>query len=119
MAIPEGHRNNFETLRRAFKDDSIALMECTDAKTGKPVFVVCASNMTWNEEMGEPAYEFIPIARMFDGNPYEEVNPPESEFESSEGDKYVCDKDKEEKEEGPPSDAGTESLGEGGGDPVG
>ncbi len=118
MTIPEGHRNNFETLRRACKDDSLALMECADAKTGDTVFVICASNMSLDKN-NEVVYDFVPIARMFDGNPYEEVNPPESEFESSEGDRYARGKDKEEKEEGSPADAETESLGEEGGDPVG
>ena len=45
-------------------------MECTDAVTGKPVIAICAVN-TVNGE-----YEFSPLAKMFDGNPYEELNPP-------------------------------------------
>ncbi len=117
MAIPEVHQKNFDTLMRACKDGNVALMECTDAETGNPVFVICASNMSWDEEKNEPSYEFIPVAKMFDGDPYEEVNPPESEFESSEGDKYVCDEDKEKEEA--PGNAETRALGEEGGDSVG
>jgi hypothetical protein len=45
-------------------------MECNDAKTGQPVVVVCAVQT----EGG--SFEMIPIAKMFDGNPYEELIPP-------------------------------------------
>lgn len=68
--ITKGYRANFETLERAFKHGDVALMECTDAMTGKPVIAICAVN-TVNGE-----YEFSPLAKMFDGNPYEELNPP-------------------------------------------
>lgn len=68
--ITKGYRANFETLERAFKHGDVALMECTDAVTGKPVIAICAVN-TVNGE-----YEFSPLAKMFDWNPYEELNPP-------------------------------------------
>ncbi len=68
--ISKGHKANFETLKKAFKNDDVILMECTDAVTGKPVIAICAVN-TVNGE-----YEFSPLAKMFDGNPYEELNPP-------------------------------------------
>lgn len=116
MAIPEGQRKNFDTLMRACKDGNVALMECTNAETGNPVFVICASNTIWDEEKNEPSYEFIPVAKMFDGNPYEEVDPPE---DKSEGDKYVCDEDKEKEKEEAPGNAGTEQIREGGGNSVG
>lgn len=68
--ITKGYRANFETLERAFKHGDVALMECTDAVTGKPVIAICAVD-TVNGEC-----EFSPLAKMFDGNPYEELNPP-------------------------------------------
>ena len=68
--ITEGYKANFETLKRAFKNKVVALMECTDAVTGKPVIAICAVNTTNGE------YEFSPLAKMFDGNPYEELLPP-------------------------------------------
>lgn len=71
MAIPKGHRANFDTMKRAAGNGDLALMECTDAATGEPVFVVC---MTQREDDG--AVSFVPVARMFDGNPYDEVLPP-------------------------------------------
>lgn len=68
--ISKGHQANFETLKKAFKNKAVALMECTDAVTGKPVITICAVN-TVNGE-----YELIPLAKMFDGNPFEELLPP-------------------------------------------
>lgn len=70
MAIPKGYKANFETLKRAFKNGDVALMECTDKVTGKPVYVIC----TVGRENSE--YVMSPVAKMFDGNPYDELNPP-------------------------------------------
>lgn len=71
MAIPEGYKKNLETLITASNDGAVCLMECTDKLTGKTVIAVCAA---WQDEDG--LYNFAPIAKMFDGNPYEELNPP-------------------------------------------
>ena len=70
MTITAGYATNFETLRRASFDGNLALMECTDAATGKPVITICAVG----KDNGE--YVFTPLAKMFDGNPYEELAPP-------------------------------------------
>lgn len=71
--IPEGHKKNFDTLKRAMKSDRVALMECTDAITNKPVYVLAMVNMNHDNST-----EFVLIAKFFDGNPYEELMPPES-----------------------------------------
>ena len=42
MAIPEGFVRNFRTLLRAAENGDLALMECADAQTGEPRFVLCA-----------------------------------------------------------------------------
>lgn len=68
--ISKGHKANFETLKEAFKNEDVILMECTDAETGKPVITVCAVDVVNGE------YEFSPLAKMFDGNPFEELLPP-------------------------------------------
>lgn len=70
MAISDEYKSNLETLTMAAKNGDICLMECTDLKTGNTVIVVCAVNVK------DKQYEFIPLAKMFDGNPYEEVAPP-------------------------------------------
>lgn len=73
MPIKKGYQANFETLKRAFADGSVCLMECSDAKTGKPVIAICAVNFDGQE------YQMVPFAKMFDGNPYEELLPPVQE----------------------------------------
>jgi hypothetical protein len=74
MAILEGYKKNFETLQKAADNGDLALMECTDRKTGQIVNVVCAVER--HPETPEEEYHMIPLAKMFDGNPYEELNPP-------------------------------------------
>lgn len=69
--IPQGHRKNFETMLRAARDGALALIECLDAKTGVPVYTIC---MMGRAENGD--YMTAPVARLFEGNPYEELTPP-------------------------------------------
>ena len=71
MAIAKGHRQNFETLRQAFANDDVALLECELAATGEAVAVLCAANRHADGEI-----EFAPFGMMFNGNPFEIVNPP-------------------------------------------
>lgn len=66
-----GYKPNFETLKRAALAGDLALMECQDAKTGKKVATIVAVNRTPDGQ-----FEMAPLAKLFDGNPYEELNPP-------------------------------------------
>jgi hypothetical protein len=70
MALSKGHRDNFNTLERAFKSGRVALLECQDKLTGEKVAVIVALNKA-GERIG-----IVPFAKLFDGNPYEELNPP-------------------------------------------
>jgi len=72
MILP-GYKTNYETLLRAAKAGDLALVECTSIETGEPVFVICSVHVSDGE------YVMTPLAKMFDGNPYEEVAPPSSE----------------------------------------
>jgi len=67
----EGEKANFETLNQATLNGDVCIMECKDKKTGERVPVVCAVNRLANGEM-----EFAPLAKLFTGNPYDEVEPP-------------------------------------------
>lgn len=71
--INDAYKHNFETLLRAAANDDLCLLECTDWKTGKPIMVVCAV------QPSDEGVSFVPIAKMFDGNPYEEIAPPSVE----------------------------------------
>ena len=76
MSIAAGYKANFKTLCDAIRNDDVCLMECTDAVTGKPVMVICAV------QRDSDAFEMVPFAKLFDGNPYEELIPPEMENEA-------------------------------------
>lgn len=71
MAIPEPYRRNFETLLRAAADSNLALLECTDAQTGVPRYVVTA--------VGRDGDDFVmtPFGHLHDGNPFDAYIPPD------------------------------------------
>jgi hypothetical protein len=72
--ISEGHKADFEMLKKAFKYKDVCLVECTDATTKKPVVVLAAT-----QRGGDGSITMVPFAKFFDGNPYEELIPPHSE----------------------------------------
>jgi len=65
-----GDKQNFDTLRRAMLAGDAALLECQLVTTGSPVAVICAAN-----RLGGGA-EFVPLAMLFNDNPYRAINPP-------------------------------------------
>ena len=71
MTIQKGYKANFMTMKAAFANGDVCLLECTDTATGKPVIVVCAAQSHANGDT-----TFVPLAKMFDGNPYNELEPP-------------------------------------------
>lgn len=71
MALATGHKSNFETLQEACFNGDIALMECQLAASGEAVAVICAANRLADGEI-----EFVPLASLFNGDPYELLNPP-------------------------------------------
>lgn len=73
--IPEGVRDNFETLRKAFLNGDVALLQCTDRVTGMPAYLVCAVNIDAAAEDGESPYQFVPMAVM-DHELYVRMSPP-------------------------------------------
>jgi hypothetical protein len=64
------HKQNFETLKRAFQHEDVALMECELVATGERVAVICAASPVGDE------IEFTPFAMFFNGNPYDMLRPP-------------------------------------------
>lgn len=71
MSIPDHARANFETLLRAAADVNLALLECTDAATGEPRYVLCAVSRNGADFM------FTPFGHLADGNPFEAYVPPD------------------------------------------
>jgi hypothetical protein len=68
--IKIGHRHNFALLQKAFAQNDVALLECKDRATGSPVVAICAVQDDGDE------IEFVPLAKLFEGNPYEELMSP-------------------------------------------
>lgn len=71
MPIAKGYKTNFQTLLRAAGNGDLALIECQDAATKKPVITICAIGRDAAGNVG-----MTPLAKLFDGNPYEELIPP-------------------------------------------
>ncbi|MBC7284664.1 DUF6117 family protein [Hoeflea sp.] len=69
--IPDHIRANFQALMRAAENGDLALMECSDAETGAPRYVICAVGRNGGE------YLFTPFGHLAEGNPYEAYRPPE------------------------------------------
>lgn len=70
MAIPDHARTNFDTLLRTASEGNLALLECLDAATREPRYVLCAVSRSEDE------YVFTPFGHLADGNPYEAYLPP-------------------------------------------
>jgi hypothetical protein len=70
MSIPDHARANFETLLRAAADSNLALMECKDAVTSEPRYVICAVGRDGTD------FVFTPFGHLADGNPFDAYQPP-------------------------------------------
>jgi hypothetical protein len=73
MSIPEHARANFNTLLRAAATGDLALVECADAMTGPPRYVICAIARDGAD------YIITPFGHLAPGNPYEAYEPPLSD----------------------------------------
>jgi len=71
LTIVQKHTQNFETLRGAFLQDSVGLVECTENSTGEKIAVICAISKD-----KEGTVTITPFAKFFNGNPYELLTPP-------------------------------------------
>lgn len=83
MAIPDRQRQAFETLRRAFKNGDVALLECEDTATSHPIYVVCAVNAVQKDDKAE--FQYVPFAFM-DGTLSMRVSSPIDVHHSEGGD---------------------------------
>lgn len=71
--ISDGHKQNLDTIIRAAMNGDLTVVECQSKETGQRVVVLCATYRV----VGGTA--IAPFAKMFDGNPFEELNPPDHE----------------------------------------
>ncbi len=68
--FPKRARMTFHNLTDCAREHTLVLAQCEDRKTGKKTYVVC------EQYSDHGAIRFNPVARLFDGNPYNEITPP-------------------------------------------
>lgn len=73
-AIPSWAQANFQVLLNAARSNDLALLSCKSKLMGEPVYTICAVSRLDGE------IAFSPIGRLFNGNPYEELDPPKEDF---------------------------------------
>lgn len=73
MALRKGDKANYETLLRAAKSGDLALISAIRKADGAKVALVCAVNRD------DEDYQFVPLAVMVEGNPYEAFEDPTME----------------------------------------
>jgi len=71
MALTQFQQASFKTIQRAFANSQVALVECKLRATGEKVAVICGVYPLRGEDV-----LFIPLAQLFNGNPYDTVEPP-------------------------------------------
>jgi len=69
MTIANHARANLRTMLCAAADSNLALMECTDAATGEPRYVICVVGRDRTD------FLFTPFGRLADGNPFDAYLP--------------------------------------------
>jgi hypothetical protein len=72
MSTPEYARTNFNTLLRAAANGDLALVECADAVTSEPRYVIAA--IAWDGAQ----FSITPFGHLAPDNPYEAYKPPGS-----------------------------------------
>ena len=70
MAIPAYASANFQTLLRAAEAGDLALMECLDAATREPRYVLAAVGRDGGD------YVFTPFGHLAPSNPFDAYLPP-------------------------------------------
>lgn len=66
-------KSNFETLRRAFENGNVALLEVKRRSDGAEIAAVCAVAAEGED------YTLTPFATMVEGNPFDLFLPPSAE----------------------------------------
>lgn len=70
MIVSRKAKLNLRALQKAVADHRLCLAQCNDRRTGLPVYVVCET------EECNGTVVFKPLARLFSGNPHNEVTLP-------------------------------------------
>jgi hypothetical protein len=78
MSIPDYASTNFNTLLRAAVAGDLALVECTDAVTGEPRYVLCGIGHD------DGTYTMTPFGHLAPDNPFEAYVSPQATSDAGE-----------------------------------
>lgn len=84
MSLSERDRQTFGQIVRALANDALVMMACIDKRTGEPVTCLCAAIAKTGIVPRTPAdVQFVPLARLFQGNPADELVIPGFDAEAA------------------------------------
>jgi hypothetical protein len=73
MKLSEAHKENFRILLEAVRNNDIVLLDCAKAENPEEqVATICAVNRVPESD----ELEFVPLATLFNENPYDVLLPP-------------------------------------------
>lgn len=85
MSISPRDHQTFGQIVRALANDALVMVACVDKKTGEPVTCLCAAVAKTGTVPKSPAdVQFIPLARLFQEDPSDELIVPQMHGEKTE-----------------------------------
>lgn len=69
--LRDSDKHNLQTIERAARQGRLSVLRVQERSTGKYVTILTAISDTDTKEL-----DIVPLARLFDGNPYDEFIPP-------------------------------------------
>jgi hypothetical protein len=79
LPISDDDKKAFENIVRALANQALVMVSCTDRKTGEDVTCLCAAVARTEHPTTAADLKFLPLARLFQGNPREEIFIPNEE----------------------------------------
>lgn len=75
MAIPQNVEDTFADIARYAKIGELCLVEVTEKATGKAAYIICLHIL---DPADPEPHHLYPVARILEGEPCREFNPPEN-----------------------------------------
>lgn len=86
MPINDKDKDAFQNIVQALASQALVMVLCTDKKTGKDVTCLCAAiAKTGTTPQTAADLRFMPLARLFQGDPREELFIPNEETSETKG----------------------------------
>jgi len=86
MAINDKDKQTFGSIVHALANDALVMVSCTDKRTGADVTCLCAAiAKTGTTPQTAADLKFLPLARLFQGDPGDEILVPNEEAAGGKG----------------------------------